>query len=80
MEVEDQSNQRTKNRGSFGTTKNLFNEAILEEGLQGVTTATANIYREHLQPEIHPPEFDLMGAVYESMSHQYGSQKRAGMR
>jgi len=59
---------------TFGTAKNLFNEAIVEEGGQSVTTKTANKWIESTyNPKYTSQNLDLMGAVYESMGEQYGT-------
>jgi hypothetical protein len=43
MVAEGKQPKYKNNRGSFGTTKNLFNEAILEEGSQPQLQPPTNI-------------------------------------
>lgn len=61
---------------SYGVSKNLFNEVMLEEGLQGVTTKTANKWLESTYDKKYAGQnLDMMGMVYESMAEQYGTKE-----
>lgn len=61
---------------SYGVTKNLFNEVILEEGLQGVTGRTANRWLESTYDNKNTSQnLDMMGMVYESMADTYGTKE-----
>lgn len=64
--------------------RNVFNyaikpsltEGLFEEGLQGVTTKTANKWLEHsYDPKYSNANLDTMGAFYESLGEQYGTKE-----
>lgn len=53
-----------------------FTEGLFEEGLQGVTTKTANKWIEHTyNPKYTSDNFDTMDAMYNAMGEQYGTEK-----
>ena len=61
---------------AYGVSSNLFNEVILEEGLQGVTTKTANKWLDSTyDPKKTSENLDMMGMVYESMGETYGTKE-----
>jgi hypothetical protein len=61
---------------TYGVGSNLFNEVILEEGLQGVTTKTANNWLESTyDPKKTAENLDMMGMVYEAMANTYGTKE-----
>lgn len=61
---------------AYGVTSNLFNEVILEEGLQGVTTKTANNWLDSTyDPKKTAENLDMMGMVYEAMADTYGTKE-----
>lgn len=64
--------------------RNVFNyaikpslsEGLFEEGLQGVTTKTANKWLEHsYNPKYSNSNLDTIGAFYESLGEQYGTKE-----
>jgi hypothetical protein len=61
---------------AYGVTRNLFNEVILEEGLQGVTAKTANSWLDSTyDPKKTAENLDMMGMVYEAMADTYGTKE-----
>lgn len=51
-------------------------EGLFEEGLQGVTTKTANKWIEHTyDPKYSNANLDTIGAFYESLGEQYGTKE-----
>jgi hypothetical protein len=51
-------------------------EGVYEEGLQGVTTKTANKWIESTyNPKYHDQTLSIASAAYESMAEQYGSKE-----
>ena len=61
---------------AYGVSKNLFTEVILEEGLQGVTSKTANKWLESTYDNKNTAQnLDMMGMVYESMGETYGTKE-----
>lgn len=56
--------------------KPMVTEGLFEEGLQGVTTKTANKWIEHgYDPKKTNESLDTMGLMYESMAEQYGTKE-----
>ncbi len=56
--------------------KPAVTEGLFEEGLQGVTTKTANKWIEHsYDPKYSNATLDTMGAFYESLGEQYGTKE-----
>lgn len=56
--------------------KPMVTEGLFEEGLQGVTTKTANKWIEYgYDPKKTNESLDTMGLMYESMAEQYGTKE-----
>jgi hypothetical protein len=63
-------------RNIFAYSKAPITEGLYEEGLQGVTTKTANKWIDHTYSDKNTQQtFSTMGAVYESLSEQYGTKE-----
>lgn len=62
--------------GAYHFLKPSFTEGVFEEGLQGVTTKTANKWVESTyNPKYHDQTLSIANAAYESMAEQYGSKE-----
>lgn len=63
-------------RNVFAYGKAPITEGLYEEGLQGVTNKTANKWINHTYSDKNTAQtFSTMGAVYESLSEQYGTKE-----
>jgi len=63
-------------RNIFAYSKAPITEGLYEEGLQGVTTKTANKWIDHTYSDKNTAQtFTTMGAVYESLAEQYGTKE-----
>lgn len=64
------------NRKVLPFIQNSITEGLYEEGGQSITSATAGKWLEHAYDTNNSKEsFDLAGALYENISHQYGSKE-----
>ena len=64
------------NRGVLPYVRSMVEEGLYEEGMQSVTSSSANKWVEHTyNPETQLEGFDMAGAVYDSMAHQYGTKE-----
>lgn len=63
-------------RNIFSYSKAPITEGLYEEGLQGVTTKTANKWIDHTYSDKNTAQtFSTIGAVYESLAEQYGTKE-----
>jgi len=63
-------------RTLFSYSKAPITEGLYEEGLQGVTTKTANKWIDHTYSDKNTAQtFSTIGAVYESLAEQYGTKE-----
>lgn len=63
-------------RNVFAYSKAPVTEGLYEEGMQGVTNKTANKWLDHTYSDKNTTQtFSMMGAVYESLSDQYGTKE-----
>jgi len=63
-------------RTIFSYSKAPITEGLYEEGLQGVTTKTANKWIDHTYSDKNTAQtFSTIGAVYESLAEQYGTKE-----
>ncbi len=68
--------QKVARTGFNYVVKPALTEGLFEEGLQGVTTKTANKWLEHsYDPKYSNANLDTIGAFYESMGEQYGTKE-----
>lgn len=64
----------TRNIFDYGKTPVV--EGLYEEGLQGVTTKTANKWIEHsYNPQLATENVEMAGLIYESLGEQYGTKE-----
>ena len=64
------------NRMTLPYLRSMVEEGLYEEGGQSITSKTANKWIEHsYNPSAQMENFDMAGAIYENMSHQYGSKE-----
>ena len=64
------------NRKVLPYVRSMVEEGLYEEGMQSVTSSSANKWVEHTyNPETQLESFDMAGAVYDSMAHQYGTKE-----
>lgn len=64
------------NRAVLPFVQNAVTEGLYEEGGQSITSATAGKWLEHAYDTNNTKDsFDLAGALYENISHQYGSKE-----
>lgn len=64
------------NRRVLPFIQNAVTEGLYEEGGQSITSATAGKWLEHAYDTNNTKDsFDLAGALYENISHQYGSKE-----
>ncbi len=75
-ELESTAGQKVARNVFNYALKPSLSEGLFEEGLQGVTTKTANKWIEHsYNPKHSNSNLDMMGAFYESMGEQYGTKE-----